>query len=217
MTNNKEIEYNFIVNGPIGKISFPKFWTVTKTKSYCITDYYYDTEDRMLQKNKYVFRKRLNTDDSSIKYAIKGPTMVIDGVPERLEIESEYKDIVSMELAKRLPGVIGKESDQVQARITYRTDHVFEEGFTMSIDVVTYMDTGAGYTSIELELNNPKKIQQLKNYRLELIGKTGVLEWRWSKFHMGEAITALGIKSNPLTTEDLEIIDKYLWGKKEKI
>ena len=60
--SNKELEYSFIcTNWDItNKQIIDWAWYKPKdSKNYTIADFYYDTKDRLLQQNKYVFRRRI--------------------------------------------------------------------------------------------------------------------------------------------------------------
>lgn len=105
--------------------------TPTDSKTYTIVDFYYDTYDRALRERKYVFRKRLSSKDKNMIYTVKGPTSVVNGVPERQEVEMENYDLI-IELLKTS---FGRDLDlkKVQERATHRTE-VKYDGYSMFID-----------------------------------------------------------------------------------
>ncbi len=204
MKDKYELEYSFIcldwtlTNKDI--IGY-NYYKPKKVTVYTITDYYLDTEDRLLQQNKYVFRKRLNTKNSSIIYTIKGPTKITDSVPKRLELESDdYKKILT-ELENRLDVKEPREMEIIHRRITYRTE-VRYDAYIMFIDKTMYQN-GAEYFNIELECNDESRIGNVVGFSKDLKSRKGIFETNYSKFQIGQVVEKLNI-------EDRIGIDEYM-------
>ena len=201
MKDKYELEYSFIcldwakTNEEI--IGY-NWYKPKKVTVYTVTDYYYDIGDRLLQKQKYVFRKRLSTKNSSIIYTLKGPTQVIDGVPGRLEIESEDYDKIMSKLYSELDldNHISNNLEVVQLRMTSRTEVKFN-GYTMFIDKTVY-ENGAEYFNIELE--NYDNLDAMKGFAKTLEGKIGIYPTLYSKFQIGEIIKKLGIEKGRINS-----------------
>lgn len=211
---SQELEYSFIcVDWNLTNKEIIKWaWFKPKnSKNYTIADYYYDTKDRILQQNKYVFRMRINPKGDRI-YTIKGPTETVDGVPKRLELETKKYTDIMIKIHEMLPKG-SYNFDIIQQRTTYRTEVNFD-GYDLFIDKTMY-EEGTEYFNIELECTDITKIQNMKDFAWVLKGKPyGIFEAVFSKFQIGEAVKALGMKEDRINGVKYREILDYFKNKK---
>ena len=210
MKDKYEFEYNFIViDSSILNQIRQKFELTSKT---VLTDFYLDTKDRILQKNKYVFRRRRDSNDE-IMYTIKGPTRTIGGIPKRLELEDKNYNHMLTELESRLDIKEPREIEVIQQRITEREEYNYG-GFAIFIDKTTFEDN-AYYYSIEIELYNEDNKRLFTAIKDDVDTRAGIHEWKYSKFQMGEAIKELHI-TGELDSNDFTKIARYLENKNNR-
>lgn len=213
---NKELEFSFIAPEETIMDIMKAYWHKHK-ETIRLVDVYYDTEDNLLQKNKYILRIRHDNygeENEKTVMCLKTPTKVENGIPTKLEIESEdYVDVYN-ELFKLVPETKDKKFVQTQKRMVLRTIIEFSD-FEMDIDNVHYYDNGCGYYNLELEFKG-KDINFFVNFKERLLADYPKLrEWSHGKLIVGLTAKKFGWYET-LDMERLDIIDKFLKGSESK-